>query len=103
MKIETVSDQDYFILRDGRILAAHGWRHPPEHIVGELVFVPDSHEDRLFFGERYRKAYVKNGRGQSELDREIIRSDTGTFFDTAHLFKCKSIIRYDQIVHHIKS
>jgi predicted nucleotidyltransferase len=92
-----IRDQDYFLLRDGRIVAAHGWVHPPGFVVGELVFVPDDSGAYIFFGQRYRKAYVKNGRGLPESSRHRIRSKTGSFYDNAHLFSTKSIVRFDHV------
>lgn len=96
-------DQDYVLLKDGRILAVHGHCHPPEHLIGELAFVPYTAGDYEFFGARYRKAYVAGGRGMSEREREHIRSPTGTCFDHAHPFSAKSLVPRSQVELHLSA
>ncbi|MFB6772074.1 hypothetical protein [Streptomyces sp. NPDC056337] len=96
-------DQDYVVMRGGQILAIHGHCHPPEHLVGELVFVPSATGDYSFFGTPYRKAYVAGGRGTSERDREHIRFPTGTCFDHAHPFSAKSLVPVSQIDLHLSA
>lgn len=96
-------DQDYVLLRDGRILAVHGHCHPPDHLVGELAFVPSVAGEYGFFGTRYRKAYVAGGRGMSEREREHIRFLTGTCFDHAHPFSAKSIVPRSHVELHLSA
>ncbi len=101
MEAKAVHDQDYFLLRDGRILVAHGWAHPAGFVVGELAFVPDKSGDFILLGNKYRKAYVKNGRGISERLRETVRDISGTCYDNAQPFSYKSIVSQSQVVHRI--
>jgi len=101
LTVAGVSDQDYLVLIDSRIIAVHGWNHPPGFAVGEIAFVPDKTGDRVFLGTRYRKAYTANGRGMPEASRKTIRSRTGLFYDTAQLFSTKSIVDMDDVAIHI--
>ncbi|MGW7366441.1 hypothetical protein ACWGI8_24150 [Streptomyces sp. NPDC054841] len=98
-----IQDQDYVLLKDGRVLAVHGHCHPPDHVVGELAFVPASGGDYTFFGSRYRKAYVTEGRGMSERERERVRVETGTCFDHAHPFAAKSLVPLGHIDLHLSA
>ncbi|MFJ5608147.1 hypothetical protein ACIQCJ_01935 [Streptomyces sp. NPDC093221] len=98
-----IRDQDYVLLKDGRILAVHGHCHPPGHVVGELAFVPSSAGGYALFGSRYRKAYVADGRGMSERKRELVRFPTGTCFDHAHPFSAKSIVPLSQVDLHLSA
>ncbi|MER6638679.1 hypothetical protein ACFV6B_21320 [Streptomyces microflavus] len=98
-----IRDQDYVLLKDGRILAVHGHCHPPGHLVGELAFVPSTAGGYVLFGSRYRKAYVTDGRGMSERERELVRFPTGTCFDHAHPFSAKSIVPLSQIDLHLSA
>ncbi|MFB9465086.1 hypothetical protein [Streptomyces cinereospinus] len=98
-----IRDQDYVLLKDGRILAVHGHCHPAGHLVGELAFVPSTAGGYAMFGSRYRKAYVADGRGMSESERELVRFPTGTCFDHAHPFSAKSIVPLSQVDLHLSA
>lgn len=99
----TVADQDYLLLQDGRVMAVHGHNHPPGHAVGEVAFVPDKDGPFKFFDYSYRKAYVADGRGLSERLRDQVRTETGTFFDHAHPFACKSIVALNEVELHLSA
>jgi hypothetical protein len=101
LTVTGVSDQDYLVLIDSRIISVHGWNHPPGFAVGEIAFVPDKDGDRVFLGRRYRKAYTENGSGMPEANRRTIRARTGLFYDTAQLFSTKSIVDMDDVAVHI--
>src|SRR5437867_420025 len=85
-------DQDHVVLDDDTIASVHGSLHPPDHLVCEVVYLPDRAGSHYLFGGRYRKAYQRAGRGIPEEERFRIRDRTGLFFDRTPLFIGKSII-----------
>ncbi|MGW2308711.1 hypothetical protein [Actinomadura luteofluorescens] len=98
-----IQDQDYVLLKDGRLLTVHGDCHPPGHLVGEISFVPCVNGDYTFFRTGYRKAYVTGGRGMAERDRERARWETGTCFDHAHPFSTKSLVPLTEVERHLSA
>ncbi|WP_436535788.1 hypothetical protein [Actinoplanes sp. HUAS TT8] len=90
-------DQDHVVLDDDVIVSVHGSVHPADHLIGEVVYVPDPDGSHCLFGQGYRKAYQRDGRGIAEQKRVRIRDRTDSYFDRAPIFDGKSIVHRGRV------
>src|SRR5438105_4739623 len=51
----TIRDGTFYLRKDGLLVNAEGWYHPPGLLVGEVLYAPDPSGHKEFFGIPYRK------------------------------------------------
>lgn len=99
-----LSDQDYCLLEDGRILSLHGSDQSEEYLFGEVAFVPDVGGEYEFFGQRYVKPYQDHGQGRRATNRGTIRDPEALMrLPVGELFVNKSVVNPQRVQEHFRS
>lgn len=99
-----LSDQDYCLLEDGRILSLHGKDQSDEYLLGEVAFVPEIGGEYQFFGRRYVKPYQDYGQGRRATDRGTIRDPEALMcLPISELFVNKSVVNPQRVQEHFRA
>jgi len=94
-------DAELYLRQDGLIVNAEGWFHPPNLLLGEVMYTPDDQGDKAIFGERYRKVtlfagthnpipYSLRGTELAQIDPNLNQKETNPFFARYKQFFPKS-------------
>lgn len=102
-----IRDADFLLRNDGLIVNVEGWFHPPEHIIGEVLYMPSGNGEKKFFGQSYTKAtlypqsynpvpYNKRGDVLKAFDSSLDQRMTNPYFA-----KYKQILKKKEFVAHL--
>jgi predicted nucleotidyltransferase len=107
--IGEVRDAEFYVRKDGLIVNAEGWYHPPHMLVGEVLYAPDETGDKTIFGQAYRKVslypgtyspvpYADRGRELTKYDPSLDQQSNNPFFA-----KYKQIFPRSDFIAHLPS
>lgn len=103
---EKARDAEFLLRKDGLLVNVEGWNHPRGYLVGEVLYIPDTHGDKRIFGQPYRKItlykgtyepvpYPERAKILSKVDSRLNQVETNPYFAKyKQILPCSDFIAY---------